>query len=169
VALAKAVSDARLGLVVVVSDGGEAANLLTKYRPSVPVVVVTSSPPVAAQREVYFGQVGAADVFREKRVDAVGKVTGARAFALSMISDEKPAMTASLRTPFARRATSRRRRCSWRPWAMCCRWPSRWVVKGFVKDLFRECLLCCRWRSMTRLRASATRRGHGLARPRAQP
>lgn len=57
-ALAKACSDAQLGLAVVVSDSGEAANLVTKYRPTVPLVVVSSQPPVISQRELHFGQVG---------------------------------------------------------------------------------------------------------------
>ncbi|EFJ51783.1 hypothetical protein VOLCADRAFT_120419 [Volvox carteri f. nagariensis] len=58
VALAKACMDAKLGLCVVVSDNGEAANIVTKYRPPVPLVVVSSHQSVVSQREVYFGQVG---------------------------------------------------------------------------------------------------------------
>ena len=57
IAMAKACSDAKLGLAVVFSDSGEAANMVTKYRPTVPLVVVSSQPPTITQREVYFGQV----------------------------------------------------------------------------------------------------------------
>lgn len=59
VALAQACMDSKLALCLVVSDTGEAANIVTKYRPPVPVMVVSSQPPVVAQRELCFGQVGA--------------------------------------------------------------------------------------------------------------
>ena len=43
---------------MVVSDDGEAANIVTKYRPNVPLVVVSSQASVAAQCSVNFGQRG---------------------------------------------------------------------------------------------------------------
>ncbi|PNW83558.1 hypothetical protein CHLRE_05g234700v5 [Chlamydomonas reinhardtii] len=58
VALAQACMDSKLALCLVVSDTGEAANIVTKYRPPVPVMVVSSQPPVVAQRELCFGQFG---------------------------------------------------------------------------------------------------------------
>ncbi len=56
-ALSQACMDSKLALCVVVSDTGEAANAVTKYRPPVPVMVVSAQPPVVAQRELCFGQV----------------------------------------------------------------------------------------------------------------
>lgn len=58
VAVAKACTDAQLEMVVVVSDSGEAARVVTKYRPSVPVVVITSRPNIAANCALIFGQRG---------------------------------------------------------------------------------------------------------------
>jgi len=58
VAMAKTCMDAQLAVAVVISDSGEAANVITKYRPSVPLVVVTSKPTVQAQCNLCFGQRG---------------------------------------------------------------------------------------------------------------
>jgi|LauGreDrversion2_5_1035112.scaffolds.fasta_scaffold106796_1 pyruvate kinase len=58
VAVAKACTDAQLELVVVVSDSGEAARVVTKYRPSVPLIVITSQAAVAANCALNFGQRG---------------------------------------------------------------------------------------------------------------
>ncbi|GLC61308.1 hypothetical protein PLESTB_001741900 [Pleodorina starrii] len=83
VALAKACMDAKLGLCVVVSDSGEAANIVTKYRPPVPLVVVSSQAPVVAQRELHFGQFGylAPDsVVHGDVSDVRGLVAGVAAF-----------------------------------------------------------------------------------------
>jgi pyruvate kinase len=58
VALAKACIDAKLDLAIVVSDSGEAAAVVTKYRPNVPLVVVTSRATVASNSALRFGQQG---------------------------------------------------------------------------------------------------------------
>lgn len=58
VALARACTDARLGLCVVFSDSGDMASLITKYRPQVPLLVVSSRAPVVLQCELAFGQFG---------------------------------------------------------------------------------------------------------------
>ena len=50
--------DAQLELAIVVSDSGEAAACVTKYRTSVPLVVVTSQASVAAHCSLHFGQRG---------------------------------------------------------------------------------------------------------------
>jgi pyruvate kinase len=47
----------RVGLAVVFSDGGQAAAVVTKYRPAVPLVVVTSQPHTVSQCCLGFGQV----------------------------------------------------------------------------------------------------------------
>lgn len=56
VAVARSCMDAKLGLAVVFSDSGDMASLVTKYRPQVPVLVVTSRESVAMQCELVFGQ-----------------------------------------------------------------------------------------------------------------
>ena len=43
---------------MVVSDSGAAANIVSKFRPNVPLIVVTSQPNVAAQACLTFGQKG---------------------------------------------------------------------------------------------------------------
>jgi pyruvate kinase len=56
--LAKSCIDAQLSLAVVISDSGAAANIVSKFRPNVPLIVVTSQPNVAAQACLTFGQKG---------------------------------------------------------------------------------------------------------------
>ena len=56
--LAKSCTDAQLSLAVVISDSGAAANIVSKFRPNVPVIVVTSQPNIAAQACLTFGQKG---------------------------------------------------------------------------------------------------------------
>ncbi|GLI64206.1 hypothetical protein VaNZ11_007398 [Volvox africanus] len=86
VALAKACMDAKLGLCVVVSDNGEAANVVTKYRPPVPLVVVSSQQPVVSQRELHFGQFGylaPASVVHGDVAQVRGLVAGVAAYTQS--------------------------------------------------------------------------------------
>ncbi len=52
----RAVLDCRAALVVVVTRAGAASRLLSKYRPSVPVMVVTWSPAVARHTSARFAQ-----------------------------------------------------------------------------------------------------------------
>ncbi len=82
-ALAQSCMDAWLGLCVVVSDSGEAANLVAKYRPPVPLVVVSAQPPVVSQREVFFGQVGA----RETGCMCAGPAGGTETDAVPLLLD----------------------------------------------------------------------------------
>ena len=56
--LAKSCTDAHLSLAVVISDSGAAADVISKFRPNVPLIVVTSLPNVAAQACLHFGQRG---------------------------------------------------------------------------------------------------------------
>lgn len=58
VSLAKGCMDAKLGLAIVLSNSGDAANIVAKYRPNVPQIVVTSQPPVVKQCNLIFGQIG---------------------------------------------------------------------------------------------------------------
>jgi len=58
VALAKGAMDAQLQAAVVVSNSGEAADVVTKYRPDVPVIVATSEESVVLQCKLKFGQYG---------------------------------------------------------------------------------------------------------------
>ena len=54
--MGRAVLDCRAALVVVVTRAGAASRLLSKYRPSVPVMVVTWSPAVARHAASRFAQ-----------------------------------------------------------------------------------------------------------------
>ena len=56
--VAKACVDAGVGIVIVVSDRAVAADLVAKYRPPTPQVVVTVHPIVASQAQMNFGQYG---------------------------------------------------------------------------------------------------------------
>ncbi|KAF5842974.1 pyruvate kinase [Dunaliella salina] len=50
--------DNAIALAVVFSDDGQAAEVVSKYRPAVPLMVVTSKAPVAFRCSMVFGQVG---------------------------------------------------------------------------------------------------------------
>ncbi|CAD7703688.1 unnamed protein product [Ostreobium quekettii] len=56
--VAKACVDAGVGIVIVVSNTAVAADLVAKYRPPTPQVVVTMHPIVASQAQINFGQHG---------------------------------------------------------------------------------------------------------------
>ena len=56
--LARSAMDAAVCAVLTVTESGEAAEIVAKYRPSVPHLVVTSSAALAASFSLYFGAVG---------------------------------------------------------------------------------------------------------------
>eukprot|EP00798_Chlamydomonas_sp_ICE-L_P024510 gene24510-10112_t len=58
VAVAKACTDGKLGLVVVISINGSTAAVVSKYRPCVPMIVVSWEDPVISQCNLLFGQFG---------------------------------------------------------------------------------------------------------------
>lgn len=53
--MAKCSNDIKPGMIVIFSEGGRTARMVAKYRPSVPVLVVSSSKELAQQCEIMFG------------------------------------------------------------------------------------------------------------------
>jgi pyruvate kinase len=56
--LARTAADATISAVLTCTENGDAAEIVCKFRPQVPHIVLTSKPQLAAAYSLYFGMVG---------------------------------------------------------------------------------------------------------------
>jgi len=82
-AAAKSPLDRSVQLVVVISETGKIANLLAKFKPSVPIVLVTTDPKVAGWAKIMFAMYPCLVDFLGDRRDLPGLIKQATTYAKS--------------------------------------------------------------------------------------